>query len=307
LLEATLDALADQTFGDFEVIVVDDGSSDGSGDAARAAGARLDVTVIAGGGRGAVAARTCGVEAARGEIVAFTDSDCIPQPGWLAAGVREIDRGADVVQGLTRPDGGVRPHERTLWSEHDDGLFATCNVFYRRDAFDRAGGFDGGAGDRLGFRPGEALTGLGFGEDTLLGWRVRRHGTSSHAPDAIVLHHVFPTDLADTARRAWAAGGFPGLVVEVPELRHLLLTGGFILGPWSRLGLYAGVAAMVARRPTIGVAFLLVWAGGRWRRLAPLSGSLRRKVAALPADLAIDAVTATALVAGSIRRRRLVL
>ena len=169
-----------------------------------------------------MAARTLGVEAARAPILAFTDSDCEPAPGWLEAGLAAIEAGADVVQGLTRPARPARPLERSVYSMRDDGLFATCNVLYRRSAFDAAGGFDGHTGDRLGFRPGSRLRGYGFGEDTLIGWRVRRAGQAVFAPEAVVTHAVFPVDVVDVFTRAWTMGAFPGLLREVPELRGLM-------------------------------------------------------------------------------------
>src|SRR5690606_2178999 len=149
MLAELLHALAAQTYADAEVIVVDDGSTDGSAEEAE----RRGVRVVRGDGQGAVAARQAGVKAARGEILAFTDSDCVPEPGWLEAGVRAVDAGADVVQGHTRPARRRALLERSLWVD-DDGLYETANVFYRRTAFDAAGGFDGSLGDRYGFRPG---------------------------------------------------------------------------------------------------------------------------------------------------------
>ena len=65
----------------YEIIVVDDGSSDGTGDVARQAGADTVVCVEHGG---PAAARNVGVAAARGKIVLFTDADCEPGPEWIS-------------------------------------------------------------------------------------------------------------------------------------------------------------------------------------------------------------------------------
>lgn len=305
LLRVTLDALAAQTFRDFEVIVVDDGSDDGSDEEALADEASgRPVRLVRGHGRGAVPARQAGIAASRGEILAFTDSDCRPDPEWLEQGVAAIDRGADVVQGLTRPARRPRPLERTVWSLRDDGLFATCNVFYRRSAYDAAGGFDTTAGDALGFRPGASLRGLGFGEDTLLGWRVRRSGRAAFAPDAIVEHHVFGVDVADSLRRAWTVGAFAELFRAVPELADHM-------GPeFRRLArrrapLYLGVVAGIAGQRRVAAVALTAFTVDRWIRLTRFEPSLARRLKVLPVDLAVEAVSATSLLVGSARARRL--
>ena len=72
---------------------------------------------------------------------------------------------------------------------------------------------------QLGFRPGTRLTELGLGEDTLLGWRVRRAGSASFAPDAVVHHHVFDADLTESLRRAWTVGAFPHSRQPPPRVR----------------------------------------------------------------------------------------
>jgi glycosyltransferase involved in cell wall biosynthesis len=309
LLGATLDALAAQTFTEHEVIVIDDGSRDGSGDEARRrAAAGQPVRVLDGAGRGAVAARVMGVDAARADVLAFTDSDCRPEPGWLAAGLAAIESGAAVVQGPTVPDRMPRPLERTVSIGREDGLYATCNVFYRRDAYEAAGGFDVAAGQRLGFRPGSRLRGLGFGEDVMLGWAVRRQGgTSVFAPDAVVRHHVFPADRGEAFRRAWNVGGFPALIRDVPELRSTLLQSSFILEQPTRLPIYASTLLALAGRRTAALLVLGAWVGMRARRLSLEEPSRRRRLKVVPAALAVDVVTATALAVGSARSRTVVL
>ncbi|MFA5860813.1 MAG: glycosyltransferase, partial [Candidatus Thermoplasmatota archaeon] len=81
-LDACLDALEGQEFpwGRAEVIIVDGGSSDGSRQIAQARGVKL----LSDCARGPSRARNIGIQAARADIVAFTDADCAPSPDWLA-------------------------------------------------------------------------------------------------------------------------------------------------------------------------------------------------------------------------------
>ncbi|MGH9247369.1 MAG: glycosyltransferase family 2 protein [Acidimicrobiales bacterium] len=308
LLAALLDALDAQTFTDFEVVIVDDGSTDGTGPVAanrRVAG--RPVRVLRRGGEGAVAARRDGVAASHAPYLAFTDSDCVPDPGWLAAGVAALERGADLVNGCTRPARPLRPLERSVYSG-EEGLYPTCNVFYRREAFVRAGGFDSSAADRLGFRHNPRARGLGFGEDTLLAWRlIRAGGRVRYAPDAFVHHHVFPPNLVESLSRGWMAAAFPALVREVPELRSVLLRRHFLLGPRSRVPVYATVAALVTRRPAVVAAAAGWWVVTRARdvRRAPVRWPW--KLAALPLEMVLDVATSAALVIGSVRARTVVL
>ncbi len=89
---------------ELEVIVVDDGSADGTPQAARAAGAR--VLELAGTGGNPAAARNRGAAAAGGDPLIFLDADCIPGEGWLAAILAAHERGATVVGGaLDLPPG----------------------------------------------------------------------------------------------------------------------------------------------------------------------------------------------------------
>jgi glycosyltransferase involved in cell wall biosynthesis len=303
MLRRLLDALAAQTLRDHEVIVVDDGSTDGTGDEVVAAGraARL----LQGSGSGAVAARCQGVAGSRGAFLAFTDDDCVPRPDWLAAGVAALEGGADVVQGVTRPLGSVRPLDRTIVVERHDGLYNTCNVFYRASAYRAAGGFDVDAGRRLGFRPGRFGKNLGFGEDALLGWRVRRHGRAAFAPDAVVEHAVFPPDLADSLRRAWMTGAFPALVREIPELRETALAWRFFLGT-TRLPLYGAAVSLAVGRPGPASLGAGCWVARR-SRVMGRGLSRRRYAVGLFGELALDATVAVALAAGSVRARRIVL
>jgi hypothetical protein len=299
-----LDALRAQSFRDFEVIVVDDGSTDGSAEEAETTDlGGVPVRVIRGEHAGAVRARRSGVAATSSRYLAFTDSDCRPDPGWLGAGVAALDAGADVVNGATRPAGPVGALDHSV-SSGEEGLYPTCNVFYRRSAYEAAGGFDAGAGDRLRFRLGRRARGLGFGEDTLLAWAVRRRGKATFAPDAIVEHDVVHAGVVESLSRAAMVAAFPALLREVPELRATRLVRGRVsLGHRTRVPVYLLTAALVTKHHRIAAAAAGWWVVSAGTELRQLPGSRSARLGALPIVLARDAISAASLVAGSARAR----
>ncbi|HEX7134464.1 MAG TPA: glycosyltransferase [Iamia sp.] len=308
LLDQALRALDRQTAAGFEVVVVDDGSEPpvASAFAGRTVGGR-PLRIVRQDGNGAVRARLAGIAATDGEILAFTDSDCEPQPGWLAAALRRIDDGADLVAGRTRPFRPVAPLERAV-SEAKGGLFPSCNLVVRRSVYEAVGGFDASAAERWGFRWTPGAKGLGFGEDTLFGWTVARSHRAVYEEDALVLHRVFPPDRGEWFSRSWQMAAFPALVREVPELRGPLIRRGGQFSHRSRYGFYATVAtAVVTRDARVTGVVAAGWAAHRFQqtlRRAPLP--LVDRVRALPVQMAIDAVQGTALLVGSVRARTLV-
>jgi len=86
-LKVCLDAVSSLNYPDYEVILVDDGSTDGTGQVASAFPA---VRRLHQAHHGLSVARNTGVAAASGEIVAFTDADCRPDPDWLYYLVQEL-------------------------------------------------------------------------------------------------------------------------------------------------------------------------------------------------------------------------
>ncbi len=153
-LRQTLDALDRQTFRDFEAILVDDGSTDGSGrlmDEYCAGHPRFRVLHLANGG--AHAARLAGIREARGAFVAFCDSDDLPLPAMLQTLCeRAEETGADVtVCGFLREEMGTgrvlsremtrfepRAYDRPeLWDVLPVVNTALWNKLYRRELLDR--------------------------------------------------------------------------------------------------------------------------------------------------------------------------
>ena len=297
-----------QTYRHFEVVIVDDGSSDGSGELARASVvAGRPVRVLQSTGQGALAARQLGIDCSRGSILAFTDSDCVPDPTWLEHAVAAISGGAEMVHGRTRPMRPPKPLERSVASG-TEGLYPTCNIFYTRDLYERLGGFDADAASRWRFRVTNRARGLGFGEDVLLGWQAVRSGANvQFVPEAIVEHQVFPPDFWDVMSRIAQVAAFPALTKEVPELRTTLMRRRVLLGDNSRVPLYATLLALGLRRPRVVMLSLGWWVLLRLRALHRSQYATTDQLHWLPVEMAVDVATASALVAGSIRAGSLVL
>jgi GT2 family glycosyltransferase len=196
-LEQCLRSLAALDYPDFEVVVVDDGSTDQTGDIL----ARFPaVRAIRQPNRGLSAARNVGLRAATGAIVAYTDSDCYADPDWLTHLVDHLMRsGAAAVGGpnLSPEDGrlaacvaaapGQPTHvlESDQVAEHVPG----CNMAFRKEALEAINGFD----------PQYRTA----GDDVDVCWRLQQAGGwITFAPGAFVWHHRRQTPRAFLRQQA---------------------------------------------------------------------------------------------------------
>lgn len=137
--------------------------------------------------RNSYAARNAAVRAARGRILAFTDSDCVPEPGWLLAGTAMLEGGHGLGTGPVRFF--FRSDRPTLgeWLDarwHLDtrramarGRGMTANLFVRRAVFDAVGPFDplarSGGDSRWVLRALEGGWTMGYAEGACVGHEAR--------------------------------------------------------------------------------------------------------------------------------------
>lgn len=183
-MAACLSSLQQLRYPAYEVVVVDDGSRDATG----AIADRYEgVHVVHQENRGLSAARNVGIAASTGEIVAFTDSDCVVDPDWLYYLVATfLESGRPAVGGpnlpppedsrvaacvAASPGGPLQVLLDDAEAEHVPG----CNMAFRREALEEIGGFD------PIFRAA--------GDDVDVCWRLQDHGHRiGWSPAAMVWH-----------------------------------------------------------------------------------------------------------------------
>jgi glycosyltransferase involved in cell wall biosynthesis len=221
-LEECLGHLADQVAvaGGYEIVVVDNGSSDGTGEwlgrwvAEGPARRRTVFEPVPGLSR----ARNRGIEAATGDVVLFIDDDASAPRGWVAAHLAAYDRDPGVVAAggpvaLTWPAGRpawlgpVLEHWFSALDFGDEpipwprphGPYGT-NMSIRRPELLAAGGFSPALGRR-----GRSLL---SSEERDLFARIAGHGRIAYEPAALVLHRVLPDRISRrwVLRRGWAQG-----------------------------------------------------------------------------------------------------
>lgn len=186
-----LTSLTRQTFPPFEVIVVDNGSTDASASIARAHGAQ----VIHEPKRGISYAREAGFRTARAHIIASTDADTVVPPNWLERIHRTFDEDPKVIAvfgpfrhkpasassslaNYLAPyfERGLMLGQRVTWrlgSPH----FSGANFATRREAFLRVRGFHSPKDGRI----------YSTWEDIQLGLKLHRMGKVCYLPDLVVL------------------------------------------------------------------------------------------------------------------------
>jgi len=295
LLPTVLAALAAQRLAgaELEVVVIADQCEDDSGRIAAAAGARVYPVI---GDGGLAAARNTGIDRSTGEIIAFTDDDCEPDPDWVAELLRPFaDDSVDGVGGRTVPasDAGLvfgyitarnpltplpagllntdrlfrlRTYLRdgqgpTAELQTGTELYSVtgANMAFRRRLLDRLGGFD--ARIRFG------------GEEEDLCRRAHAADPPArfvYAAQALVRHHFRP-GLGDVLRRSRAYGrGNARAAIENPEVA-------LIVYPFPLVWLLA--LALGRRRGRTGALFTLALPIALYARWLPYALRSRRPLA----------------------------
>jgi GT2 family glycosyltransferase len=300
-LAALLEALRAQTLAaaDFEIVVVDDGSGAETRALLEAAARRGDPElriVRHDAPRGPGGARNAGWRTARGALVAFTDDDCRPAPGWLEAGLAAHERAPEaVLQGRTLPDPGERdrlgPFSRTVRVERLGPQYETCNMFYPRELLERLGGFD----EDFGLRPG--------GEDTDLAWRAIALGRpTAFCEDALVLHAVLELGPRGALRDATRWTETVRVFARHPAARRML-DHHLFWNVWHYL-LARSLLALLLPRPLRPLRWAIL--GRHALALNDRARELGGGPTVLPLLVLYDLVETIAIARGAVRHRTLV-
>ena len=302
LLTRLLDGLRRQTLapGEFEVVIVDDCSADGTAAvlAAERERGELDLVVIGQPvNRGRASAREAGWRAASADLIAFTDDDCVPSPEWLEAGLAACaERPGAIVQGRTEPDpeqlDRLGPFSRTIAVDEYDAAFQTCNVFYPRAVLERVGGFDT-----------EAFGRVHGGEDSDLAWRAIEAGTPAGFDPQPLVHHAV-NELGALGKIRLAAGWSLLAYARHPELRRASFASPLF---WKHTHAWlarALIGMLVPRR----LWPLRIWLALPWLRSLAARGKLEGGGLRLaPFYAACDAAEMYACIRNSARHRTLML
>jgi cellulose synthase/poly-beta-1,6-N-acetylglucosamine synthase-like glycosyltransferase len=223
-IRACLDSIFGNDYPLFEVVVVDDASDDGTAEIVekairdgglndRAALVRLPPPTDPAAVGHKKRALLEGIRRSRGQIIVTTDADCVVSPRWLATMISRFENGADVVAGPVAYTEGPGLLGKAVALELlglvavagggiANGYPIMCNganLAYRRDAFDRVGGFD-------------SIDHLSSGDDALLMLKIAgdhpdRVRFCAH-PEALVTTR--PTDTWSdffAQRTRWASKG----------------------------------------------------------------------------------------------------
>jgi GT2 family glycosyltransferase len=183
-LRECLEGLRRLQYPNYEVIVVNDGSTDATDEIVREYGFRLISTE----NRGLSAARNIGMEAATGEIIAYTDSDCCPDPHWLTYLARTFlatdyvgvggpnlapPGDGHIAECVANAPGGP---VHVLLSDQEAEHIPGCNMAFRKSCLHTIAGFD------PQFRTA--------GDDVDVCWRLQDQGWKlGFSPAAVVWHH----------------------------------------------------------------------------------------------------------------------
>lgn len=259
-LKALLDALAEQSYPPyrFEVLVSDDGSEPPLAEQVPVKDRPFSVRFTREANQGPATARNRGIKEARGSLVAFTDDDCLPEPGWLEAAVEALQKpGTYAVHGPTRSaTPPIAPFIHSVHIGREHGV-ATANFAVRKEQLLAVDGFD------------ETFAVPYFEDEDLARRLTERFGAIGWSEDMVVVHPPRRAKIGGMWRHAayayylpYMQRKHPGYWAEwLPAVRkRALIKGAVVLV--STIGPAIGLSAFA-----VGWLGLLAWQVSRLKRL----------------------------------------
>ncbi|HWB83053.1 MAG TPA: glycosyltransferase family 2 protein [Bryobacteraceae bacterium] len=313
LLKELVESLNNQTLApsSYEVIVVDNCSTDDT--AALITGMQSQVRYRLIYHRmpengGPVRSRNTAAKMARGEVLAFTDSDCRATQQWLERGLAALELHPDAafVSGPICDKPEQSTGFFTLRYEAppgEDYTYRAGNIFYRKSVFWEIGGFDETAYyGQTSFMHYECA-------DMDLAWRIKESGRANYyAADMIVYHEVWKVSPWKWLHKQTQLMPLPLFLKRHPHLARYMLWHGPLMAPQNAL-FYLLIAGLVLA--PVRLWFLLMALPYVVWLMARISHSLWKTPLRLAAALVFwscaQAVMCGSLVWGSIRARRIVL
>lgn len=308
LLPRLMKALAAQEAAPpYEVVVVDDCSPDDTAAVLDrlAVSAPFPMTVIRQPtNRGPAAARNRGWRASTAPLICFTDDDCVPSPGWLAAMANALAN-FGIVQGCTLPAPDQLknwgPFSHTLDVRSETGYYETANMGYRREVLECVGGFN------------ETFS-HPYGEDCELAWRAKEDGSSSIFVDKALVHHdITRSDFRSALRSRRRLEGIVQVLKCHPTLRRQLGMRLFLEPPHARALTVVATGSALAASPRSPLRWTIAAAAGlhyawecRHSRMGPAIGTIGW-LAVVPGAFIIDLASIAVLARASVKHRTLLL
>jgi glycosyltransferase involved in cell wall biosynthesis len=281
-MDACLTSLRTLNYPDYEVIVVNDGSKDRTLEITERHKAAYDadptgprMVVISQENKGLSVARNVGAAAATGEIVAYTDSDCVPDPDWLAFLVYRFVRSGFVAVGgpnfpppepsmvpaavAVSPGGPMHVLLDDEVAEHIPG----CNMAFTKKAFDEIGGFEpifAAAGDDVDFcwRLQNRGYAIGFSAAATV-WHYRRNTVKAYLKQQMgygkaeaLLYFKHPYRFNMLGQSRWLGRIYGELTTAVLSRRPVIYFGAFGRGLFQSM--YEPASSLLSYLP-----FTLEW------------------------------------------------
>jgi len=205
-ISGTIEAISSQEFDDFEIISVDDGSTDGSLQILKGLEDKIrNLRVISQKNKGPAAARNYGAKEASGEIIVFTDSDCVPEKNWLKEMVKPFeDKEVVGVQGKYKnlntgntvsvfTQSEIEERYLRMGSQKYTDFIGSYSAAYRKSVFLDVNGFD------------ESFL-KASGEDPELSYRIAAKGHKMVFNEKAIVGHPHPTSIKNYIKQKFSRG-----------------------------------------------------------------------------------------------------